>query len=114
MFTAVAVCTLFLGGDPLASGAVAYAHDLNAGYVAKFLGLPVGEAHIIGVVTSSSYWIRIVGSYQVVGFAGDWPGSGHRSGRGARRPGALGDPLQEGGSYQWDYHTSPARLCQSG
>ena len=67
--TAVALYALLLGVDALAIKSVASAHDLSTRYVAKFLGLPVGEAHITGEIT-----IRIVGKYQVVGFGGSYDG----------------------------------------
>jgi hypothetical protein len=70
----LSLCILLVGPASKSHARAEAAQILEADYSATFAGFLVGQAHVTGAVTSTSYWVRIVGDYNAVGFRGEFDG----------------------------------------
>src|ERR1700722_5682831 len=68
------LCCLLVGSASASHTRTAAAQALEADYSASFAGIPVGQVRVTGAVTPTSYWVRIVGDYNSLGFRGDFDG----------------------------------------
>jgi hypothetical protein len=68
------LCILLVGPASESHARAEVAQNLEADYSARFAGFLVGQVHVTGAVTPTSYWVRIVGDYNALGFRGDFEG----------------------------------------